>query len=130
MRYDESESLLASGKVSEAQLAPVDEFLGAAKSGWPLTAQAVAIHTGTPVAKVRLVLEALVAGGWFEAVESVRCPVDDCPVMAPRAEVESARSDDDEYPCSGCAHDLAAERDLEVVQAYRSLGQPLISDGE
>lgn len=129
MRYGESESLLLSGKVTKAHLAPVDEFVANATQQWRMTVSSVAGHTGTPVAKVRIVLDAFVASGDLSAVESYVCPSHDCPVLTPRREVEQARNDSDEHLCSGCDLDLAALTDLEIVQVYRSLGQPLPLDG-
>lgn len=128
MRYGESESLLLSGKVTEAHLAPVDEFVASATTEWRFTASGIASHTGTPAAKVRIILNALVSSGALSVVESFVCPGHDCPATTPRCDVEQAQRDRDECLCSGCDLDLAGLADLEVVQVYRSLGQPLPLD--
>lgn len=125
MRYAESEALLRDARITETHLRPVDEFLAEAKMDWPLTAVAVSQHTGTPISKVRLVFDALVNGGWFLKTESFLCAGDSCTFVTPRAAVEQARDDKDECLCDGCDQDLAGHEDLQVVQVYRSCGQPL-----
>jgi hypothetical protein len=126
MFFTESEYLLHEGVAGKTVIEAVDKFLGARTRNDVLDAELVARHTDQPVAEVQAVLEGLATRSVLDPQRMVRCPDERCRTFTPADRVAASRADGDEEPCDGpCGQDLAARDDLEVVEAFKLVAQPV-----
>ena len=127
MYFTESEYLLHEGVAGKTVIEAVDKFLSERSRDDVLDAELVARHTDQPLGEVQSVLDGLAARAVLTTQRMVRCPDHACRTLTPADRVETSRADGDEEPCDGpCGQDLAARDDLEVVEAYKLVAQPVL----
>lgn len=126
MFLNESEYLLHEGVAGKTVIEAVDLFISGRSREDVMDAELVARHAEHQSADVEPVLAGLAAEGALSTQRMVRCPIETCRTFTPASRVEASRADGDEEPCDGpCGQDLAARDDLEVVQTYKLVSQPV-----
>jgi hypothetical protein len=127
MFFTESEYLLHEGVAGKTVIEAVDRFLSDRSRDDVLDAELVTRHTDQPPAEVQAVLAGLAARAALSTQRMVRCPGGSCRTLTPASKVEASRADGDEEPCDGpCGQDLSGRDDLEVVEAYKLVAQPVL----
>jgi hypothetical protein len=127
MFFTESEYLLHEGVAGKTVIEAVDKFLRDRNRDDVLDAELVARHTDQAFVEVQAVLDGLAGRTVLTTQRMVRCPDDGCRTLTPADRVDASRADGDEEPCDGpCGQDLAACDDLDVVEAYKLVAQPVL----
>lgn len=127
MYFTESAYLLHEGVAGKTVIEAVDAFLSHRDRDDVLDAELVARRIGHPAAEVEAVLAGLAGRTVLSSQRMVRCPDDNCRTLTPASRVEASRADGDEEPCDGpCGQDLAGRDDLEDVEAYKVVSQPVL----
>ncbi len=128
MYFTESEYLLHDGVAGKAVIEGVDTFLGdpGRTREDVLDAELVARHTAQDTVQVTAVLKGLANRGALVERRMVRCPNSDCRTYTPAERVEQSRAEGDEELCDGpCGENLAALSDIDVIDTYRLVSQPV-----